>query len=199
MRKLFVTEFVSLDGVMEDPGGAEGYEHGGWSFQFSSAESMKYKLDELNATGAILLGRKTYEGFAKAWPSMKDDVGFADQMNGLPKYVVSKTLEHAAWNNSTTIRNDVADAVAKLKAEDGGDIMVAGSQTLVAALVQHDLVDELHLMVSPVVLGTGKRVFDGVAGKKVFELADSTAYGDNLVLTYRAATDQAGSTGRLDT
>src|SRR3954462_11996969 len=107
MRKLFVTEFVSLDGVMEDPGGAEGYEHGGWSFQFSTPDSMKYKLDELMGTGAILLGRVTYEGVAKAWPSVKDDVGFAEQMNGLPKYVVSSTLETADWNNSTIVTGDV--------------------------------------------------------------------------------------------
>jgi dihydrofolate reductase len=186
MRNLFVTEFVSLDGVMEDPGGAEGYEHGGWSFQFTTPESMAYKLDELNATDAILLGRVTYEGFAKAWPTVKDDVGFADRMNGLPKYVVSTTLQSADWNNSTIISGDVADAVAKLKAENGGDIMVAGSQQLVRTLLEHDLVDEIRLMVSPLVLGSGKRIFDGVAGKKVLELADSTTYSSgNLVLTYR--------------
>jgi dihydrofolate reductase len=188
MRKLFVTEFVSLDGVMEDPGGSEGYEHGGWSFQFSTPESMKYKLDELEGTGALLLGRVTYEGFAKAWPTVKDDVGFADRMNNLPKYVVSTTLESADWNNSTIISGDVADAVAKLKAEDGGDIMVAGSQQLVRTLLDHDLVDEIRLMVSPVVLGSGKRIFDGVAGKKVLELAGTTEYSTgNLVLTYRPA------------
>jgi dihydrofolate reductase len=186
MRNLFVTEFVSLDGVMEDPGGAEGYKHGGWSFQFSTAESMKFKLDELSATGAILLGRVTYEGFAKAWPSIKDDVGFADRMNSLPKYVVSTTLESADWNNSTVINDNVAEAVEKLKAEDGGDIMVAGSQQLVRTLLEHNLVDEIRLMVSPVVLGSGKRIFDGVSGKKVLELADATTYSSgNLVLTYR--------------
>jgi dihydrofolate reductase len=187
MRNLFVTEFTSLDGVMEDPGGAEGYEHGGWSFQFSTPESMQYKLDELAATGAILLGRRTYEGFAKAWPSIKDDVGFAERMNNLPKYVVSSTLTEADWNNTTILSGEVAEEVAKLKTGDGGDIMVAGSQQLVAALLEHDLVDELRLMVSPVILGPGKRVFDGVSGKKVLELAESVTYGGNLVLTYRAA------------
>ncbi len=187
MRNLFATEFVSLDGVMEDPGGAEGYEHGGWSFQFSTPESMKFKLDELNATAVILLGRVTYEGFAKAWPTVKDDVGFADRMNGLPKYVVSTTLQNAGWNNSTIISGNVAEEVAKLKAEDGGDIMIAGSQQLVRTLLEHDLIDEIRLMVSPVILGSGKRIFDGVAGKKLLELADSTTYSSgNLVLTYRA-------------
>jgi dihydrofolate reductase len=186
MRKLFVTEFVSLDGVMEDPGGAESYEHGGWSFQFTTPDSMQYKLDELTNTGAILLGRVTYEGFAKAWPSVEDEVGFAEQMNGLPKYVVSTTLETAECNNTTIISGDVAAEVAKLKATDGGDIMVAGSQQLVRFLLEHDLVDEIRLMVSPVVLGSGKRVFDGVSGKKVLELAESTATASgNLLLTYR--------------
>ncbi len=186
MRNLFVTEFVSLDGVMEDPGGAEGYEHGGWSFEFSTPESMKYKLDELNGTDAILLGRVTYEGFAKAWPSVEDDVGFADRMNGLPKYVVSTTLQNADWNNSTIISGNVAEEVAKLKTEDGGDIMIAGSQQLVRTLLEHNLIDEIRLMVSPVILGTGKRIFDGVTGKKVLALADSTTYSSgNLVLTYR--------------
>jgi dihydrofolate reductase len=190
MRKLFVTEFVSLDGVMEDPGGAEGYEHGGWSFQFTTPESMKFKLDELMATDAMLLGRVTYEGFAKAWPTITDDAGFADRMNSLPKYVVSTTLENAEWNNSTIISGDVAGAVAKLKAEDGGDIMVAGSQQLVRTLLDHGLVDEIRLMVSPVILGSGKRVFDGVSGKQVLELAETieTSTG-NLVLTYRPAKD----------
>jgi dihydrofolate reductase len=188
MRKLFVTEFVSLDGVMEDPGGAEGYEHGGWSFQFTTPDSMKYKLDELMRSDAILLGRVTYEGFAKAWPSVEDEVGFAERMNGLPKYVVSTTLATADWNNSTIIRGDVAEEVAKLKATDGEDIMVAGSQQLVGFLLEHDLVDEIRLMVSPVVLGPGKRVFDGVSGKKVLELVESIATASgNLLLTYRRA------------
>jgi dihydrofolate reductase len=189
MRKLFVTEFASLDGVMEDPGGAEGYEHGGWSFQFTTPESMQYKLEELKRSGAILLGRVTYEGFAKAWPTVKDDVGFAERMNSLPKYVVSSTLETADWNNTTIISGNLAAEVRKLKAEDGGDIMIAGSQQLVAGLLELDLVDEIRLMLSPVVLGSGKRVFDGVSGKKVLELAESTPTSSgNLLLTYRPVT-----------
>ncbi len=147
---------------------------------------MKYKLDELTATGAILLGRITYEGFAKTLPAVEDDVGFADRMNSIPKYVVSSTLERAEWNNSTVIARDVAGEVARLKADDGGDIMVAGSQQLVRTLLDHDLVDEIRLMVSPVVLGGGKRIFDGVRRKKVLELAGLTKYSSgNLVLTYR--------------
>ncbi len=149
---------------------------------------MSYKLDELNATGSILLGRVTYEGFAKAWPTIKDDVGFADRMNSLPKYVVSTTLQVAEWNNSTIIDGNVAAEVAELKAQDGADVMIAGSQQLVRTLLELELVDEIRLMVSPVVLGTGKRIFDGVTGKKVLDLAGSTVYSNgNLVLTYRPA------------
>ena len=188
MRKLVVTEFVSLDGVMEDPGGAEGYEHGGWSFPFTTPDSMQFKLDEVKEAGALLLRRVTYEGFAKAWPTIRDDVGFGDRMNGLPKYVVSTTLTSADWSNSTIISGDVPDEVAKLKAADGGNILVAGSQRLVRTLLEAELVDELRLMVSPVILGTGKRVFDGVSGKKVLELVESTPTATgNLILTYRPA------------
>jgi dihydrofolate reductase len=188
MRKLFVTEFVTLDGVMEDPGGAEGFEHGGWSFQHSTDESMKYKFDELFASDAILLGRVTYQGFAKAWPTIKDEQGFADRMNSLPKYVVSTTLDEAPeWNNSTVIKGNLADEVAQLKAEDGQDIMVAGSQQLVRSLLDLDLVDEIRLLVSPVVLGTGKRLFEGLAGKKVLELVDTKPFASgSILLTYRA-------------
>ena len=188
MRNVFVTEFVTLDGVMEDPGGSEGFEYGGWSFQFWGEESAKYKLDKLFASDAILLGRVTYQGFAKAWPTMKDENGFADRMNSLPKYVVSTTLEEAEWNNSTLIGENVAEEVAKLKAEDGQDIMVAGSRQLVQTLIEADLVDEVRLMVSPVVLGTGKRLFENLAGKKVLELVDAKPFKTgSVVLTYRPA------------
>jgi dihydrofolate reductase len=173
---------------MEDPGGAESFEHGGWSFQHSTEESMKYKLDELHATGALLLGRVTYEGFAKAWPSIEDEVGFAERMNGLPKYVVTTTLEQAEWNNTTVIKGNVAEEVAKLKAEDGEDIMVAGSQQLVRTLLDLDLVDEIRMLVSPVVLGSGKRLFEGVRGKKVLELTETIPFSSgSLALHYRPA------------
>ena len=116
MRRIVVTEFVSADGVMEDPGGAEGFRHGGWTFKFNDPEGMKYKLDETLGHEALLLGRVTYEGFAKAWPGMTDDVGFADKMNAMPKYVVSRTLTQADWNNSTVLSGDLAGEVDALKA-----------------------------------------------------------------------------------
>ena len=129
MRRIVVTEFLSLDGVMEDPGGAEGTELGGWTFKFDDPEGMKYKLDEVIDHDAMLLGRVTYEGFAAAWPGMTDEVGFADKMNAMPKYVVSRTLEKADWNNSTVLSGDLATEVAALQEQDGGDILVAGSAT----------------------------------------------------------------------
>ena len=159
MGRIVVTEFVSLDGVFEDPGGAEGYQYGGWTFTFDQGEDgAKFKLDELMAADAQLLGRVTYEGFAKAWPSMTDPVGFADKMNGMPKYVVSKTLAEPAWHNSTVIGLDDA---AALKDQFQGDILVAGSGQLVRGLTGLGLVDEYRLMVFPVILGTGRRLFDG--------------------------------------
>ena len=160
MRRIIVTEFISLDGVMEDPGGAEGTPGGGWAFKFERGpEGDKYKFDELMAADAMLLGRVTYQGFAKAWPSMTDEVGFAEKMNGMRKYVVSSTLEQAEWQNSQILRGDVADEVRKLKAQEGGDILVAGSARLAHALQDADLVDEYRLMVYPTVLGSGKRLF----------------------------------------
>ena len=132
MGKVVVTEFVSLDGVMEDPGGAESFEHGGWTFKFEQGDDgAQFKLDETLAADALLLGRVTYEGFAAAWPSMAgDEAGFADKMNGMPKYVMSTTLDKAEWNNSTVIRGNVADEVSGLKQRLGGDILVAGSRCL---------------------------------------------------------------------
>jgi dihydrofolate reductase len=164
MRRIVVSEFVTLDGVMEDPGGAEGFDRGGWAFQFERGpDGDKFKLDEVLEADALLLGRKTYEGFAKAWPTVTDEVGFAEKMNSMPKYVVSSTLESADWNNSTVINGDVAEEVAKLKQQPGGNILVAGSAQLVQTLMDHDLVDEYRLMIYPVLLGSGKRLFkDGV-------------------------------------
>lgn len=136
MRTIVVSEFVSLDGVVEDPGGAEKFKHGGWSFKFRDDEVPKYKLDELLASDALLLGRVTYEGFAKAWPSVKDDVGFADKMNNISKYVVSTTLKKVDWNNSRLIRANVTEEVKKLKQLPGKDILVYGSRKLVNTLLQ---------------------------------------------------------------
>src|SRR5207248_6164940 len=174
MGRIVVTEFVSLDGVMEAPGGGEDFEHGGWTFEIERGEDgNRFKLDELGEADVQLLGRRTYEGFAAAWPTRSDEAGFADKMNAMPKYVVSSTLERADWNNSTILRGDVAEEVAKLKDEVDGVILVAGSAMLVQALVESDLVDELRLMVFPVVLGKGKRVFGETSDKKRFRLMSS--------------------------
>ena len=185
MRDVIVTEFMSLDGVVEDPGGSEGTEHGGWTFPYSNDEIGKFKLDELFETDAQLLGRVTYEGFAEAWPARTDEAGFADKMNSMAKYVVSTTLTEPSWNNSTVIADDVAGAVTKLKREPGGDILVAGSVALVQTLLGHDLVDELRLLVYPVVLGSGKRLF-GNSTKIELKRAEMRAFDTGVVLlSYR--------------
>jgi dihydrofolate reductase len=182
MGKIVVTEFISLDGVFEDPGGAEGYQHGGWTFTFNQGEEGgKFKLDELMAADAQLLGRVTYEGFAKAWPTMQDPVGFADKMNGMPKYVVSSTLTDPAWNNTTVITLDEA---GKLRDQYQGDILIAGSGQLVRGLTGLGLVDEYRLMIFPVILGTGKRLFDGAARTRL-QLADVTSIGPDGVTIQR--------------
>src|SRR2546430_5291356 len=156
MGKIVVTEFVSLDGVMEDPGGAEGFKYGGWTFEISRGdEGDRFKLDEALSAEALLLGRVTFEGFAAAWPSREGE--FADKFNTMPKYVVSSTLHDPGWNNSTVLSGDVAEEVAKLKQEQNGDIVVHGSARLVQTLIKHDLVDDLRLLVDPVVLGSGNR------------------------------------------
>jgi dihydrofolate reductase len=191
MRRIVVTEFISLDGVIEDPGGAEGFEHGGWSFKFNDPDGMKYKLDETMEHDALLLGRVTYEGFAAAWPGMTDGVGFADKMNSMPKYVVSSTLERADWNNSTVLRGDLAEEVRALMQQPGGDILVAGSASLARGLIAHDLVDELRLMVFPIVLGSGKRLFDGVTDPFVLKLAGVRELeSGTLIVTYDRADAQ---------
>ena len=186
MGKIVVTEFVSLDGVIEAPGGGEDYRHGGWTFEIDrGAEGDEFKLDELREAEVQLLGRVTYEGFAAAWPTIEDEAGFAEKMNGMPKYVVSSTLEEASWNNSTVLSGDFAEEIAKLKREVGGVILVAGSAQLVQGLIEHDLVDELRLMVFPVVLGSGKRLFGPSAEKTSLKLTDSKTVGDGIaILTY---------------
>jgi dihydrofolate reductase len=179
--RIVVTEFVSLDGVMEDPGGAEDFKYGGWTFEISRGEEGdQFKLDETLASDALLLGRVTYEGFAAAWPSR--DGEFADKFNGMPKYVVSSTLENPEWTNTTVIRGDLADEVAKLREQVDGDIVVHGSASLVEALLEHDLVDELRLMVFPVVLGAGKRLFGDTSDKKRLRLVDSKVVGDGVAI-----------------
>ena len=191
MGRIVVTEFVSLDGVMEDPGGSEDFEHGGWSFEFNRGEEGdKFKLDEALESKALLLGRVTYEGFAEAWPSRGGE--FADKFNSMPKYVVSSTLEDPEWNNSTVLKGDVVEEVSKLRQELDGDIVVHGSTQLAQTLVEHDLVDELRLMVFPVVLGSGKRLFGDMSDKKRLRLADSKTVGDGVaILVYERAGEQA--------
>jgi len=178
---------VSLDGVVEDPGGAEDFKYGGWSFEVSRGdEGDKFKLDEALTSEALLLGRVTYEGFAKAWPSREGE--FADKFNTMPKYVVSSTLEEPEWNNSTVLKGDVAEEVAKLKQEQDGEIVVHGSPRLVQTLLERDLVDELRLMVFPVVLGAGKRLFGETSDKKPLQLVDSKVVGDGvLILIFQPA------------
>jgi dihydrofolate reductase len=184
MGKVVVTEFVSLDGVMEDPGGAESFEHGGWTFKFEQGDDgAQFKLDETLAADALLLGRVTYEGFAAAWPTMTDTGEFGEKMNGMPKYVVSTTLDKAEWNNSTVIRDNVVDEVSGLKQRHGGDILVAGSAKLIRTLMEHDLVDEYRLMVFPIVLGSGKRLFEEGSKTTTLRLVEAKPVGpDGIVI-----------------
>ena len=186
MRKLIVTEFVSLDGVMEAPGGEPGYRHSGWVGDFMGPEQMRFKLEETLEADALLLGRVTYEGFAAAWPEREGE--FADKMNAMPKHVVTSTLDELEWNNSTPLQGDLVAAVTALKETEGGPILVAGSRSLVHALIESDLVDELRLMVFPVILGSGIKVFPESADKKTWELADTQAFPSGVqVSTYTPA------------
>jgi len=189
MGRIVITEFVSLDGVMEAPGGGESFRHGGWTFEINRGdEGDKFKLDEAFSSEALLLGRVTYEGFAAAWPSREGE--FADKFNSMPKYVVSSTLAEPEWNNSTVLKGDVADEIAKLKQEQDGDIVVHGSARLVQTLIEQDLVDEFRLMVFPVVLGSGKRLFGETSDKKPLRLVDSKVVGDGVaILIYEPAGD----------
>ncbi len=183
MRKVVVSEFVSLDGVMEDPR---------WTFRFMSEERETFKFNELSVSDALLLGRVTYEGFAAAWPSMMEQYEgprrtelqeYTDMMNGYPKYVVSTTLEEPlAWNNSTLIKGNVAEEVLRLKQQPGKDILVFGSGRLVNALMQHDLIDEYRLMVFPIVLGSGQRLFEEGSDAKVLRLVETKTLGSGVVV-----------------
>jgi dihydrofolate reductase len=195
MGRIVVTEYVSLDGVMEAPGGGEDFKHAGWTFKIDRGkEGDKFKLDETLNTEALLLGRVTWEGFAAAWPSMTDEFGFADKFNSMPKYVVSSTLEKAEWNNSTVLKGDVLEEVSKLRQRLDGDIVVHGSAQLVQTLIEHDLVDELRLMVFPVVLGTGKRLFGDTSDKKPLRLAESKTVGDGIAILIFEPAGEVAST-----
>jgi len=185
MRKILVTEFITLDGVIEAPGGDETpHPNGGWQIKYQSPESGKYKIDELSSVDTLLLGKTTYEAFASYWPG-QTGAGFADPINRMPKYVVSRSLQKVEWNNSHILR-DVAKDVAALKKSDGGDILVYGSATLVKALLHHDLIDELRLMVYPVSIGGGLRLFDDNRELKKFGLTHSRTLDNGvLILEYQ--------------
>jgi dihydrofolate reductase len=188
MRKVVLSMYVTLDGVMEDPGGAEEFEHGGWSMQFFDEDAAKYAYDQLFASDALLLGRVTYQGFAAAWPSMTDEAGFADRMNSLPKFVVSTTLEEVQWNNSSLIKENVAEEVSRLKQQPGQDILIYGSGELVQTLMQHDLIDEYRIWVHPVVLGSGKRLFRDGSDTKILRLVETKTFSSGVVvLAYQPA------------
>ena len=193
MRKVIVSEFVSLDGIIEGPS---------WTFRFTSEEQEKFKFDELAASDALLLGRVTYDGFAAAWPNMMEQYSglrraelgqYADMMNGYPKFVVSRTLEEPLeWNNSTLIEGNVAEEVSRLKQQPGKDILVFGSRDLVNTLMHHDLIDEYRLMVFPVVVGSGKRLFGDDIEKRILRLIETKTFGSGVVvLYYRPAVEEA--------
>lgn len=187
MRKLIVSEFVTLDGVMEAPGGEPSHPHTGWVIDFMGQPEEQYKLDEVLEAESLLIGRVTYESFADAWPSRTGEL--AEKINRMPKHVATTTRRDLEWENSEVIEGDVAEGVARLKAGDGGAILVAGSRTLAHTLMQHGLVDELRLMVFPVVLGSGAKVFPETPDKTVLALADTQVFDSGVVvLTYRSTT-----------
>jgi dihydrofolate reductase len=189
MGKIVISDNVSLDGVIQDPAGDEGFRHGGWVGLIKDRPELnKLALDEALGAEALLLGRRSYEWLAARWPSRRGEL--ADRLNSLPKYVVSSTLEHPDWNNSTVLKGDVVDEVSKLKQELNGEIVVPASFQLVPALMEHDLVDELRLKIFPVVLGAGARLFGETGDKKPMRLVDTqTLEGDVAFLTYEVVRD----------
>ena len=191
MGRIVVTEFVSLDGVMEDPGGAEDFKYGGWAFDFSRGEEGdKFKYDEVLESEAFLLGRVTYDGFADAWPEREGD--FADRFNNMRKYVVGSKADASRWTNTIVLDGDPVDAIRRVRDEHRGNIYVHGSRQLAQTLLEYDLVDQLNLMVFPVLLGTGKRIFGETTDKKKLRLVDTTVVGDGVaILVYEPARDAA--------
>jgi len=191
MGKIIISENVSLDGVVQDPAGNEGFRHGGWVGRIGGPgreEVARVALDEALGTEAMLLGRRSYEFLASRWPSRTG--ALADRLNGKPKYVVSSTLHDPAWNNTTVVKGDVVTEVSALKQQLAGDMVVAGSFQLVHTLLEHDLVDELRLMIYPVVLGTGRRMFGEASDKKSIRLiGNTTVAGDLAYLTYELVRD----------
>lgn len=184
MMRVVVSEFVTLDGVFEDPGGVEGFEHGGWAFGYErGADGDRFKLDEILEADALLLGRVTYEAFAAAWPTRTDGSGFADKMNTIPKYVVSSTLRRAEWSNSTILTGDLAEELRDLVRDGEGTILVVGSGAVVRELLDHDLVDEVRLMVFPAVLGHGASIFAGLGHPARLAVSGVQPFGETLLVT----------------
>jgi dihydrofolate reductase len=184
MSQIIVSEFVTLDGVMEAPGGEPGHAHSGWVFDFMSDEQLQYKLEETLEAESLLIGRVTYESFAGAWPERSGD--FADKMNAMPKHVVSTTLRKPEWNNTTVISQDVLGSILRLKERNGGPIVVYGSRTLVHTLMEHDLVDEYRLMIFPVVLGSGRKLFPDTPTKTMLRLVETKPFSSGVVVhTYQ--------------
>jgi len=189
VRRLIASEFVTLDGVMEAPGNDPHPEgRSAWALKYTGQDQQRFKNDELLEMDAILLGRVTYEVFAAFWPTAPNDEGFADRINSIRKYVASNTMKSASWQNTVILRGDAAEEVARLKGEPGGDIILYGSGRLLDSLIERDLVDELRVMVFPVILGSGQRLFQDVAATKPFRLVDTLTFGSGVtVLTYRPA------------
>ena len=187
MRKIIASEFLTLDGVMEDPGGGAGSPYGGWSLQYWSEESSAYMEELDDITDTLLLGRVTYDGFAAVWPNMPEADG-AERMNSMPKYVVSDNLESADWNNTRIIRGEVADEIRQLKQQEGKDILVYGSGDLIQSLMAHDLIDEFHLWIHPIVVGGGKRLFaDGIDRTRLQLVTATTLKTGVIILKYQLA------------
>jgi dihydrofolate reductase len=193
MGRVVVTEFVSLDGVMEAPGGEPGYAHAGWVARVPDGGQFAYKLEEILEAEVHLLGRITYESFADAWPERTDEAGFAAKMNAMPKYVVSSTLRNLEWNNSHLLEGDVIAAVRALKERIDGVILIAGSRTLAQPLLVQGLVDELRMMVFPVVLGSGARLLPDSPDRIELELVETRSWDSGVVLVvYRPAATGGG-------
>jgi dihydrofolate reductase len=188
MGRIVVTEYISVDGVVEAPSGTEAFERVGWTDDFSRGpEGNQFKVDETMAADAQLLGRVTYEQFAAVWPHVEGE--FGDYFNSMPKYVVSSTLENPEWDNTTVLAGDLVEAVRELKQRYQRDIVVHGSPQLAQALIEHDLVDVLHLLVYPVIVGAGKRLFDSTSETKRLRLAATQTFGDGVhLLVYERAT-----------
>jgi dihydrofolate reductase len=187
MRKVVMSQFVSLDGVVEDPGGVEGYQYGGWTFQFGSTEQQQVKIDELFQADTLLLGRRTYEGFAAVWPTMQGTGVYGERMNSLPKYVASTTFTEMTWN-ATPLKGDLAEAISKLKQEEGQDILIFGSIHLVQTLHNLRLIDEYRLMIFPLILGSGRHLFSDTSEMQALQLVENKSLPSGVVtLTYRPA------------